>query len=1275
MRFFYLKVGPLDAAPLSGSAGPAVHNPQGFQIKNKNGQLEIYRKNGEPITKFKTREEYHLAKQFLATQPKSDAFIKLSNKLDGYNANEGLRKSVLIDPNNKQQVIVFGKKYQIPASGLDMHNLMDTVRGQAGLPEKDFNKLLEDKYGLKETTQTKGNSKAGANIDIGDGYSFKLIPPTLLKDGKPIKEIKSPEDYKKIKEVLNKYYAQSSTFTGAFAAQFINHADNLYASQVKESKGNIYIFGVKQPKTEIPPDIKEIRKSLMLGLSAKEAFQSGVEASQKGTSIRLEDSQKGDINKDGKYEVGEQIHFYHQGEKLEGLIYEVKEENGKKTYMVAAGQKNVFKVTADVVKGKDDLKNAKVESLGSKWFIGISGALREAEHARAVLKAERALDGKDPYGLSQYGKQGMRTEDKMAGFQRVMTQLEQDAVNFCSSEKSAPEKVSAYLDRMKEALKSAGFDDKEIALIMTRVLKEAKQNLDQRIGALHTMRSGSPEYANKMIDHHTRQLNDLTAFAKKNSLDLKAPSIPWKEIGKMIIKPFDNLEMDKDVTAKWLTNKDGSGRSQWDIEKQNISKKDAVPGTQTLAAASRSLVAKYGSSGLPIKGLKNIKLKETRILASQKQPEGKPQVIADYVITGYSSEKKKFVVIEPATGKVFEGETEDKAMQAYCQGVSLDAHSKISYRDSSGTVREHIVEYSIGQRYVDLQYRLAVAAVIIGTVAATMGAGTPFIIAATAGGVTMAVIDTGELVVKASNGQQVTWKDWTMAGVDVLFSILLPGLSKMGKFAKIQFLAKNNLIDKATAVSLKKLSKTNPAEYEKELARVMREAYEKKPQAFMDAVKVTSKEIANPYRKGELQVEKVYIQGADGKLTQVKSRYTRLTQEEALKKYGKAMEKDKNLVISGEDFVLANQDRFKGQAVFHIHPKITVKPQYAQGTFTGEKDISEALGKMGVSYEDVVGAATSDNKVRIICQVEGKGYVAITAEIEFTADGKKVLKSMTAGHVAFNESLGNTDTLKNKNRAVTYRELQQYTERLEGYRATYMEARTKMNAVLKNAKDKLKVLSEEYAPKLSFNQANALERNKLRNELIQKRNQIINEAQTEIDLINNKVALNFTQVVVPAVGENKALYQKIDNTNRALKDMMNRLEPLQRSVAQTSSLAVIDQAVVSVKRDIHYLAELLNDVRAMKTQTTDPVMLRYLEYQEQSIQGMFKMSAGMLIGFTNRHHDLAEFNRLYSFLNDKAKAVFITWEKDFLAKNDQLNVVPLEYRIKAVKNLLAEMNS
>jgi hypothetical protein len=313
MRFFYHDVTAVGRGTGAGQYGAAAISRYGFQTKVVNGQQELCGKDGKPITQFKTREEYHFAKKFLETKPKTEAFIKLSNKLDGYyNANEGLGKSVYIDPANKQQVIIFGKKYQIPPGGLDMKKLKDAIREQAGLGVKEgdggkaFNKILKEKCGLEEVSQTKaGQSKTG-NIDLGDGYSYKLNPPTLIKGNNPITKIESPEEYKKIKAVLNKYHAQSSVLTRPIADRLINHADNLYASQVKEVKGKIFIFGIEQ-KTEVRPDVKVIRKSLMEGKSVEAAVEDGLKAT--GTSIRLEDLKKAD----GKYSVGETIFLFHQG--------------------------------------------------------------------------------------------------------------------------------------------------------------------------------------------------------------------------------------------------------------------------------------------------------------------------------------------------------------------------------------------------------------------------------------------------------------------------------------------------------------------------------------------------------------------------------------------------------------------------------------------------------------------------------------------------------------------------------------------------------------------------------------------------------------------------------------------------------------------------------------------------------------------------------------------------------------------------------------------------
>lgn len=359
--------------------------------------------------------------------------------------------------------------------------------------------------------------------------------------------------------------------------------------------------------------------------------------------------------------------------------------------------------------------------------------------------------------------------------------------------------------------------------------------------------------------------------------------------------------------------------------------------------------------------------------------------------------KDGYCVVDPATGERFHGTTEDEAMENYCKGVSMDANSKIAYRDSKGVVQHRDVVYSPEKRYVDIWYRLAVAAVIIGTVVGSGGSATGFWIA-TAGGAFMAITDTGELIYKAANGQEISKGDVVMVAVDIILSVVLPGaaLAKTSKAGRakaiVKFLEKQGVNVKKTVKDFK-----NTEEYLDYVTDLAKKFAKENPEAFVKALKLSSKDVSITSSK----YEKVYVE-VNGKLEEVATIKTKLSQADALKYYEKEIAEGK--IISGKGFVLA-KDGAMPEKAFHLHPTALINPADIKlgETITGTKQIEEVLTKTKISYEDIFSAATGDGKVRIICKKAGGGYVAVEAEITITEDGQKIIKNLKVKDVAFAE--------------------------------------------------------------------------------------------------------------------------------------------------------------------------------------------------------------------------------------------------------------------------------
>jgi hypothetical protein len=60
---------------------------------------------------------------------------------------------------------------------------------------------------------------------------------------------------------------------------------------------------------------------------------------------------------------------------------------------------------------------------------------------------------------------------------------------------------------------------------------------------------------------------------------------------------------------------------------------------------------------------------------------------------------------------------------------------------------------------------------------------------------------------------------------------------------------------------------------------------------------------------------------------------------------------------------------------------------------------------LGISGADLIHAARTDGKVRIIIQGEKGGYYAVEVEVQFQDKAKGILKSIKVGNVVFNEAL------------------------------------------------------------------------------------------------------------------------------------------------------------------------------------------------------------------------------------------------------------------------------
>jgi hypothetical protein len=632
----------------------------------------------------------------------------------------------------------------------------------------------------------------------------------------------------------------------------------------------------------------------------------------------------------------------------------------------------------------------------------------------------------DPYQLTQFGKTKLNSDAQLKNFSTAMAKMEED-LKYILRDGLVKGSIKDYLDNTKNILKRSGLSDENINLILGKLFKESL--------SIYSEHKDNPYYRAYTPYSKTTLDSQVTSWAQTNGINYKSQSnFSWEQIGNLIIKPVVNWKADDAVVGEWLM-KGPDNKTKWFKETQSIGR-DIKTNDVQMDKIYREMVAKHGAENLgeKIADLTNIKIKETKVLRSIKVDPAKqgPQTFSERVLVGRSKENGNFIVIEPATGKMFKGKTEDEAMDAYCKGSALEAGSVISYRDSRGVVQDKTVEYSVEQRKIDVLYRLAVAAVIVGSTVATGGSSTAATIALVSGA-TMTAIDAGELVIKTKNGQVLKWTDYAAAGADVLLGVILPAgqMAKLGKLAKAEqaakFLMKNELLDVKAAEELAKLKKSNPQKYIETIDSHIKNAATQKPEAFAKAVNITAAETKNPFAKGERQVEKVYVQNTDGKMTELKSIHTNLSEVEALVQYKNEIAAGKT--ISGQNFVLSKGGVLKaesGRPVFHIHPKAKVDPKYIGQTFTGT-EINQAFKNMGISGQDIISAARGDGKVRIIAQKQGGGYVAITAEIEFTSEGKRTLKSVQVSNVVFNESPG----IETKTRASHEKGLDDYMKDID----------------------------------------------------------------------------------------------------------------------------------------------------------------------------------------------------------------------------------------------------
>jgi hypothetical protein len=304
--------------------------------------------------------------------------------------------------------------------------------------------------------------------------------------------------------------------------------------------------------------------------------------------------------------------------------------------------------------------------------------------------------------------------------------------------------VKNYLDNMKKFLSaSVGKDNAD--RILTKVLKESL--------AMHNQHHGHPAYIANSRPGKSSLDRDAVDWCKANEIDYKSVnSFSWSELGNMIMKPFQ--KMDDEVMTKWLVQKTDN-QTKWFKETRNI-EQDIKTSDVRMDPVFKFMIAKHGTEKLKevIPDLTDIKIKKTMVLRAVKVANptpANPQAFSENVIVGRSKTNGGFLVIEPGTGKIFEGETEDKAMEAYCRGANLETESVVSYRDSKNEIRDFPVTKSNLKRGVEVAYRLAVAAAVVSTVAATGGSATAVWVGVLSG-LVVTGIDTADIVIRGTGG-------------------------------------------------------------------------------------------------------------------------------------------------------------------------------------------------------------------------------------------------------------------------------------------------------------------------------------------------------------------------------------------------------------------------------------------------------------------------------------------------------------------------------------------
>ncbi len=495
-----------------------------------------------------------------------------------------------------------------------------------------------------------------------------------------------------------------------------------------------------------------------------------------------------DYNENKRLEIGEKIHIEYGSRKLEGTIYKVEENGNSKSFYITAGKTEQYKITIQSNSKKDDFSKAKIMRCNSNEFIAANWALANIlgtpdnlANKSSQLRINAIRDGKDTYGIAnlkkENGDQFIRAKDTL------LKQIESDVKNY--QVVGDVKGFLKFLETIKQEMQKAGIDKNTINLFMERFLNQKVNDLKQmpytESDAYDTTNS-TAKY-NAEIDSTKAT---LMSYAKDNGYDVKKTPFSLAAIGNLISKPAQDLSRDKPVDDKYQPLK--AGDTLWNRETAVLKNRADITDSNKVSAAIDIMAARHGTTAFKIRTLNNIKIKETMVLS----PKDGIGVRTENVIIGQKN--GLYYIVEPSTGATFSGKTEDEAMNNYCKGASTEPNSVIAFKDSNGQIQSKEVVYSTGKRIIDVGYRLAVAAVIIGTVIGTGGSASGLVVAGVGAGY-MALTDAGELIYKSATGQEITGADVGLVAMDLALSVILPGaaVAKLGRGARAARIAKKDL--------------------------------------------------------------------------------------------------------------------------------------------------------------------------------------------------------------------------------------------------------------------------------------------------------------------------------------------------------------------------------------------------------------------------------------------------------------------------------------------------